>query len=316
MAEPGTGPSCSGTKSGIGTIKGRTNGIDPAASLTANGVCSLPSFFIIGPPRTGTSWLHEVLGKHVFLPHPTKETRFFDVHFHKGKGWYLGHFRGSPGGRRVGEIAPTYFASRHARERIRQMVPGAKVVCIFRNPLHRILSLYRLKRAYGLIPWSFEQAIQRDPELMASGMYATNLRAWQNALGKDQVLGSVYDDLRDKPQDYLDSLLDFIGAPRLILTPAQVGRVHGSEAMTHPRSYYWTRSATALADWFKAQRFDRLVDSVRSSPLRRLFLGGGAGFSELSSEVASRVCDLFRPEVEELEAILHRDLSSWKSIQA
>lgn len=316
MPESRTGSNRNNTKSIMNMIKGLTIGAHAASSPAANGVCSLPSFFIIGPPRTGTSWLYEVLGKHVFLPYPTKETRFFDVHFHKGKEWYLRHFTGSPGGRCIGEIAPTYFASRNARERIRQMLPAARVVCIFRNPLHRILSLYRLKRAYGMIPWNFEQAILRDPELMASGMYATNLKAWRDILGEDQVLATVYDDLQDQPQEYLDKLLEFIGAPRLILNQSQVGRVHGSEAMTYPRSYYWTRYAIALSDWFKAQHFDRLVDSVRSSPLRRLILGGGSGFGELPMEAASRVCDLFRPEVEELEAILNRDFSSWKSIRA
>jgi hypothetical protein len=32
----------------------------------------LPSFFIVGPPRTGTTWLHEILRWHTVLPYPTK----------------------------------------------------------------------------------------------------------------------------------------------------------------------------------------------------------------------------------------------------
>src|SRR5437764_23089 len=35
----------------------------------------LPDYFLIGPPRTGTSWLHSVLNEHTVLP-TTKETRF------------------------------------------------------------------------------------------------------------------------------------------------------------------------------------------------------------------------------------------------
>ena len=34
----------------------------------------------------------------------------------------------------MGEVAPTYFASAAARERIAQTVPEAKIVCVFRNP--------------------------------------------------------------------------------------------------------------------------------------------------------------------------------------
>lgn len=269
---------------------------------------------MIGPPRTGTSWLYQVLCGHLLLPKPTKETRFFDVNFHRGVDWYCDHYPSSTSNRYIGEVAPTYFASALARQRIRHLLPEAKIICTFRNPVQRVLSLYRVKRAYGLIPWNFEQAIERDPELMASGMYATNLRAWQSEFGKESVLATVYDDLEEKPQRYLDTLLDFIGAPRLVPTQSQVKRIHSSETMTHPRNYYWTRSATTLAEWLKTRRLHKLVASVRNSPLRKLFLGSGAAFSEVSAEVTSTVYKLFRPEIEDLETILNRDLSAWKSL--
>jgi hypothetical protein len=272
----------------------------------------LPSFFIIGPPRTGTSWLHEVLREQTILPHPTKETRFFDVHFHRGLEWYRAHFSKASNGQPAGEVAPTYFASAEARERIAQMIPHARVVCIFRDPVERVLSLYRVKRAYGMIPWSFEQAIVRDPELMETSRYGANLKAWQVALGREQVLATVYDDLRNDPQAYLDTLVDFLGLPRFRLHPSQGKSVHASESLTHPRSYTRTRNATRIADWFKARRFDRLVAAVRNSPLRSLVLGGGPRFGDLSPGGATRLYELFRPEVEELEAILNRDFSAWK----
>ncbi len=272
----------------------------------------LPSFLIIGPPRTGSSWLHEVLKERTLLPKITKETRFFDTHFQRGMDWYRSHF--PKGNRPIGEVAPTYFASPEARERIASVLPHARVVCVFRNPVERILSLYRLKRAYGMIPWSFEQAIVHDPELMESSRYATNLRAWQRTLGRDRVLPTVYDDLRDEPQAYLDSVVDFIGVPRFSLTQEQVRYVHASESLTHPRSYHRTRYATNMADWFKARRLDRVVAAVKQSPLMKLFLGGGPAFSDLSRDVSFQLYEHFRPEVEELETMLNRDLSAWKPV--
>jgi len=274
---------------------------------------SLPSFLIIGPPRTGTSWLHDILSRRTILPSPTKETRFFDTHFHRGIDWYRAHYPKPTGDRPMGEIAPTYFASSEARERVANTIPDAKIVCIFRNPVERVLSLYRLKRAYGMIPWSFEQAIVHDPELMASSRYASNFKAWQQALGPENVMATVYDDLRDEPQAYLDTLVDFINIPRFTLSASQVRHVHASEAMTHPRNYYRTRGATAMAEWFKARRLDKVVVAVKRSPLIKLFLGGGPAFAELPRDVALSLYDHFLPEVEELEALLKRDFSSWKS---
>lgn len=274
----------------------------------------LPSFFIIGPPRTGTSWLHEILCKRTVLPSPTKETRFFDTHFNRGFTWYRSHFPKGSSTRCMGEVAPTYFASRLARQRIAQYLPNAKVACIFRNPVERVVSLYRLKRAYGMIPWSFEQALHRDPELLESSRYVSNFKAWQQELGADQVLPLVYDDLRNSPQSFLDSVVDFVGVPRFQLTPYQIQYVHTSEFLTHPRDYTRTRSATMMADWFKARQLDSFVSAVKRTPLVKLFLGGGPAFAALPPETTQDLYQRFRPEVDQLETLLNRDLSTWKSL--
>jgi hypothetical protein len=273
---------------------------------------ALPSFFVIGPPRTGSSWLHQVLTPHALLPSPAKETRFFDNHFQRGLNWYLAHYQQPNGGRCMGEVAPTYFASSPARERIAQVAPDAKIVCVFRNPVERIISLYRLKRAYGLIPWTFEEALERDSELIETSKYITNLQLWQRSFGSGKVLAGVYDDLQESPQAFVDQLLDFIGIPRFQLETGQSASVHDSERMTQPRSYFRTRTATIASEWFKSRRLDRLVNAFKRSPLCRLVLGGGQPFRQPPDEVVKRLYQKFVPEVERLETILGRDLSSWK----
>jgi len=277
---------------------------------------ALPAFFVIGPPRTGTTWLHQVLAPYANLPFPTKETRFFDVHFRRGLGWYLAHFPASPEHQMRGEISPTYFASTATRKRIAQLIPSAKVVCIFRNPVDRVLSLYRVKRAYGMSPWTFEQAIVNDPELVESGRYATHLSGWQKALGKDQVLTMVFEDLRRDPQTFLNTVTNFIGIPRITLIKRELRLVHDSEGLTHPRSYFLTRVASGLADWFKAERMDRLVAVAKRRALLNVLLRGGSKFETLSPELAGKIYELFRPEIERLEGMLKRDLAAWRGIAA
>jgi hypothetical protein len=192
-----------------------------------------------------------------------------------------------------------------------RVVRDAKIICIFRNPVERILSLYRLKRAYGMIPWSIEEAIERDAELLESSRYAGNLKLWQQAFGAN-VLAGIYDDLRENPQSFVDLLADFVGFPRFPVAASRCGPVHDSESMTHPRNYYGTRSAMMLAEWFKSRRLDRVVVAFKRSPLRKLVLGGGQPFPQLSAKVSSQLYERFRPEVERLETMLNRDLSSWK----
>ena len=272
----------------------------------------LPSFFIIGPPRTGTTWLHSLLSQRAWLSHPTKETRFFDKHFDRGIQWYRSHYRGAAGDRPVGEVAPTYFASAEARERIATLIPSAKIVCIFRNPADRVLSLYRLKRAYGLIPWSFDDALIRDPELLESSRYAEHLTEWRRIFGESQVLATVHDDIEADPQSYMDRLLDFLEIPRLRLTPEHARRVLASEEMTQPRLYQWTRGAILMADWAKKRRLDSIVATAKRFGGLRLFVGGGPAFPELAPPQRAKLRQLFRPEIEALESLLNRDFSAWK----
>jgi hypothetical protein len=227
--------------------------------------------------------------------------------------WYETHFVSS-NGTKTGEIAPTYFVSREACLRIRELIPRAKIVCIFRHPVERILSLYRVKRAYGMIPWSFEEAVRCDSELIESSKYASHLRHWQWAFGSERVLPTFYDDLLDNPQAYLDALADFIGLPRFMPEKVEFRAIHGSKIMTHPRSYLLTNRATLMAEWLKARGFGHLVAVINGSPIKQLFLSGGAPFSQPAPETLRTLYSVMQDEVTELERIVNRDLSAWKQL--
>lgn len=275
---------------------------------------ALPAFLVAGPPRTGTSWLHEVLQPHVRLPALSKETRFFDLHFQRGLNWYLEHFPNPGDGRPAGEIAPTYFASPSARERIARTLPQARLVFTFRHPVQRLLSLYRLKRAYGMEGRSLDRALELDPELIGSSRYATHLAEWQKRFAADQIQVNFYEDLGDDPQGFVNRIADFLGVPRFGLEQRLAGGspLHSSAAMTEPRWYPATRAATAMADWCKGRSLDSFVAGVRNSRLSHLLLGGGAPFAEVPRETMEKVARLLLPETEKLEALLGRDLSAWK----
>ena len=273
----------------------------------------IPSFFVLGPPRTGTSWLHEVLSPHTNLPSPTKETRFFDVHFDRGLDWYAARFPEVRNDRPTGEVAPTYFASPEARHRISQMAPQAKLIIIFRHPVQRVVSLYRVKRAYGMLSWSLEEALQRDPELLESGKYASQLKEWQSKFPEDQILVTFYDDLRTSPQKFLDKITEFIGIPPIEVGDDALRQVHSSERLTQPRNYLLTRGALGFADWCKAHNLDNVVSAVRNSRLMKMFIGSGPEFQQLSSTAKARISAAFIPEVENLERLMGRDLSHWKT---
>jgi hypothetical protein len=147
----------------------------------------LPTFFVVGPPRTTTTWLYEVIKGNASLPRYTNEVHFFNYNYSKGVGWYLEQFD-STASKPRGDICSTYFYSAEAKRRIKALVPEAKIVCTFREPIERIFSLYRAKRTGGIIPWSFEEALFRDSELLESSKYGFHLSEWIALFGRNNVL--------------------------------------------------------------------------------------------------------------------------------
>ncbi len=272
----------------------------------------LPSFLGVGPPRTGTTWLHETLVGRVNLPQANKEIHFFDRCYDFGLEWYAGNFDQSSH-LITGEICPTYFASAEARDRIALLSPRPKIICTFRDPVVRVFSLYKIKRAYGDITLDFRDALTQDPELMESSRYAHHLAEWRRIFGPNNVMAAFYEDFAADQQSYLDRILDFIEVPRFALEERHEDKVHSSEGTVYPRSLLITQLGSNVAGWLKARHLGNLVESIKHSSLMSLFVGGNDRIPPLPKEQASELRSIFRTEIEALEQLVNRDLSAWKS---
>ena len=278
-------------------------------------VLRLPTFIHVGPPRTGTTWLHEALMGHIGLP-SKKETRFFSVHYDRGVEWYCNLFGDYPPDVPAGEIAPTYFSDAVARERIKRHIPDCKIIVTFREPAARLYSLYRLIRS-GNRPVSdtfdgfWRLQIDCGMDLCS---YVADLRRWQAAFGKSQVLVLLYEDLASNPQGYLDAVCDFIGARRIALDRSNLAsaKVYPAPAAAHSKPS--GRRTIAALVWASRHGARPLIALGQRAALwkimrRRLV----EDFPPLSEESADQIRAMTLPDTEELERIIGRDLSSWKS---
>lgn len=272
----------------------------------------LPDFIAVGPPRTATTWLHEVLKGHVCLPANRKETDFFTRFYDNGIDWYADYFRHCGSRIPVGELSPMYFASPLARERIARHLPQAKIICSFRDPVERAFSNYRLLRRNVFTKASFEQAATTRGDLIESSRYATHLAQWWEIFGRERVLVLIYDDLEADPQAFLDSVCDFIGISRFPVSDSRVGTERVHTVNTQPPNPRLAKIARDIVAWFVARRFHRAADVIRKNRVIKYMFEGGAPFPPPTPEVIARLREYYRPEVEKLEQLIGRDLSAWK----
>lgn len=273
----------------------------------------LPDFIGVGPPRTATTWLHEALSGSVGLPEGVKETDFFVYKYDNGLEWYAKHFRNCPCDRPIGEFSPNYFVSVQARERIRQNVPDCKIICTLRDPVERTYSHYRKMREGEYFSGSFEECLEKRPRLLEWSMYATYVRAWQQLFGSARVLVLIQDDLKTNPQGFLDQVCDFVGIRRIQVADSTVRDKLVNAIPSLPKNPRMARMARIIRDRLQKHGDYALVNFFKGTGLRDLLFSGGASFDPLRPETDTRLRLIFRPEVEALEDMLERDLSSWKT---
>ncbi|MGO9455392.1 MAG: glycosyltransferase family 4 protein [Candidatus Binataceae bacterium] len=277
------------------------------------GANSLIDFVCIGPTRTASSWLHDTLYGVLSLPGPhVKETKFFDLNYHRGANWYRSHLHIVPD-TPIGEFGPTYFHSHLARQRLAEFAPECTIIAVLREPVARLFSLYRMRVAFGTIKYSFEDAVHLDPELNASARYAFHLAAWASHFGGERTRVLLYDSLLLDRQRFIDDFCTLCGIPGLQLDPPGLKlRLNESARWSQPRFPLLAR-VTANTGW--KLRFNKL--SVFSRTLRRYdlanpFVMRGSSLPELDSETAKRTRTLFEGEIRALENLLKVDLSDWR----
>jgi hypothetical protein len=191
----------------------------------------LPDYLIIGECKCGTTSLYSYLVQHPDIldtygnPHfpylGTKELRFFDRSWAEGLEWYKELFPTTEAHQITGEASPQYFFRASALDRIRRVLPDAKLILLLRNPVDRLYSHYHhvkrwvpeWEKAYGSFRKYWEAAKESDYYLIDKGIYVDTLCRWQKYYSKDQLLVLCSETLRAKTSVTYQKVLAFLDMP-------------------------------------------------------------------------------------------------------
>jgi hypothetical protein len=196
---------------------------------------ALPDFIVIGSMKSATTTLHEQLRRQRgLLMSQTKEPNFFsdDENFAKGLEWYASCFPPADLDGLRGESSthytklPTYP---HTVKRMRSVLPRLKLIYVIRHPIDRLISHYLHELTVGQISCGLEEAVARHHELVDYGRYSYQLEPYIEAYGSQSVLPVFFDRLVAKPDEELERIGRFIGAPDPLcwdhsIAPQNIGR--------------------------------------------------------------------------------------------
>lgn len=268
----------------------------------------LPNFLYIGPDKAGSTWLHEVLVNHpeIYLT-PAKDLYYFDRYYSRGVEWYQRHFAEVTDQHVVGEICQDYLSCAEAPARIAETLGSPKMMVTLRDPVERAHSSYLYMRKHGEGPGTFSEALRTKPSLLEHGRYGTQLKRYADMFGQDGLHVAVFDDLREDPQSFVDSVLGWLGvSPRVLREEDLERRLPASKARLVPAAWVVRQGANVV----RALDGAKLVGHIKRSPRvhRLLYKPVPAAARQISDEDASFIRQRLRPEVDLVEELFELDL--------
>ena len=286
-----------------------------------------PGFLCVGPGKTGTTWLWSQLAQHpeIFLP-KKKEINYFNAESPENPvvgnpnalrsiDWYLQYFKSARPTQLCGEFSPSYFWSLGAAERIRAFDGGMRILAMLRDPVERSYSHYLYRRQMGSSKTkSFETEIKSCPFILDRSRYFDHLCRYFDRFPRDRVMVLFFDDMVRNPSELIRDVERFLGVSGLI--PDKLGReINASgdarfpvvnRAIAFSRRIFLRYSPDLVMDWGRRLSLDYFVDRIRSGNVVR------ATKPRLNVELERELRRWFRSDIESLESLLQRDLSSWK----
>jgi hypothetical protein len=302
----------------------------------------VPDFFIVGQPKSGTTALYEMLGRHpqIFMP-AGKEPWFFAEELHdrappRPEGTaqtleqYAALFARAAPEQRVGEATALYLWSRTAAARIGEVRPDARIIAILREPASLLRSLHlQFVQTYVEVENDFARALALESERRAGRSlprhgywpqallysdhvrYVEQLRRYQEVFGREQMLVLIYDDFRRDNEATVARVLRFLEVDDTVpilpveANPTVRARSQRLNTLVHAVSVGRGPLSLAVKASLKAVVPQGLRRRALSATKRHLVFSQPQPPDE---RVMAELRHRFRGEVEALSEYLDRDL--------
>ena len=207
---------------------------------------TVPEYLIIGAQKCGTTSLYAYLTQHPgILPAEKKEVHYFGHPENqlRGRAWYLRHFPSNSYRKSLekqlgyapitGEATPN-MNQPFMPKLVHELLPNAKLIAMFRNPIDRAFSQYHhYQKIPGREPLTFEEAIAQSavklPEevmndierysksqhrsYITRGLYAEQLERWYQYYSQDRIHLISSEEFFKDPAAELKKVLKFLQLP-------------------------------------------------------------------------------------------------------
>jgi hypothetical protein len=283
--------------------------------------------------------LHAALAAHpeLFMSR-VKEPKFFlcdgkpppkhggpgDAHSYREWIWrmqdYEALFADAPAGTLRGESTPFYLFDAAAHERIRRLIPQAKLIVILRDPVDRAYSNWTHLWSDGLEPISDFMAACAEEERRVEagwaifwryrglGLYGKQLQHLFTVFPRDQVHLLRYKELVDQPHESLNRICEFLTVAPDVVVDVPSANVSTYVPPTASTRLLQTlvRGGAAIGRFFPPQVWRKARIPLLQALQRKL-----ANRPELSEDDRRQLVAYFADDIRTLEHVTGLSFSDW-----
>ncbi|MCW2988308.1 MAG: sulfotransferase protein [Solirubrobacterales bacterium] len=284
---------------------------------------ALPTFFIIGAAKAGTTSLHFYLDQHPEIGMSTiKEPHFFagpenGIPFPPERIGDLAEYEAifDPAFGVRGEASPSYTNAPRRRgvpERIKQLVPDAKLIYLVRDPIERTLSHYQHSIASGEERRPLQQALQQLDEpscyLACHSLFSRQLELYLEHFPATNVMVVDQAQLLDERAAVLRRVFSFLDVDASFSSERfedELWRT-GDRRISPPGHHKFIAGVVSpRAAWlprFARRSLRRAYERTFWRPLEKVALDPGQ---------RARLQEFYGPDVERLRTLTGQAFASW-----
>ena len=270
-----------------------------------------PTFLFIGPDKSGSTWIYEILKQHpqCFVP-VVKDIYFFDRYYEKGTAWYEKFFEKAPKDSiAAGELSHDYLYSAQAAARIIKHYPDIRLMTSLRDPVERTFSHYLYLVRSGLTQAPFEDALEEFDELIENSLYYKYFLEYINIFPASQIKVLWFEQLQADPRAYAREIFDYLG----ISWTEDIDFEENVLRAGKPRVKALGWAAKQGANLFRDLGLPKVVGKIKHSRFTQALYKpySGAEKPVIKPESAQKLKKIFREDILQLQDLLNKNLSHW-----
>ena len=212
----------------------------------------------------------------------------------------------------IGEISTNYYACPESAKLIYEYIPTVKIIAILRDPTERAFSSYQMLVKAGHEKRDFSELLMSDIKYIKRGFYYCQLAPFFKVFDRSQLKILLYEDLCKNAPGFIQDIFRYIGVnDEFVPDMSRRGRV-GGLPKNETLHYFLNKPnvvrssvASILKLFIPLQQRQKIRSTLTKKNITKV---------RLSPEIRSKLIEIYRSDIIQLQDLIERDLSNWLKI--